>query len=72
MYFILDANFLYFFHLMKQLSLYKIGCLNYNVRYVENDQVVLEIFISLLPKSKKLLLFSSSRQQLFTSSLAVT
>ena len=58
---------------MKPLSLYKIGCLNYNVRYVENEPVVLEISIFLLPKSKGtvLLFVSSSRKQLFTSSSAV-
>ena len=36
---------------LNPLSLYKSGCLNYNVCFVENDCVVLEIFIFLLPKS---------------------
>ena len=75
MYFILDAHFLYFFHLMKPLSLYKIGCLNYNVRYVENDLVVPEIFIFLLPKSKGTAVFQQFQTAIiykfFGSSLAV-
>ena len=50
MYFVLDAYLYFFFNLMNPLSLYKIGSLNVNVRYVENNTEVREICLLLLRK----------------------